>query len=269
MMEDPDNSDVVLGYDFLAPEGHGEIIGGSQREHDINKIIERLKAKGEKIEDYEFYLDTRRYGSVPHGGFGLGVERVIKWICGLENIKDVWIIKGKQPTYRDIDGPTSKYSASTYQERFGSWNRALEAFSDYINSAFEDTNSDKQNRIEDNHSDFNQKARRKTRRDISERMRFSVLLRDGFRCQSCGRSPLKSPGVELQVDHIIPWSKGGETVQSNLQTKCKKCNLGKGNALKNSCLTKRSIVFVNSPLSLNFGRLCQPSSKGKPHVQTI
>jgi 5-methylcytosine-specific restriction endonuclease McrA len=61
-------------------------------------------------------------------------------------------------------------------------------------------------------------------------MRFRILLRDGFRCLSCGRSPITSPGVELHIDHIIPWSKGGETIDDNLQCKCKECNLGKGNA---------------------------------------
>ncbi len=88
MMEDPNNPDVVLGCDFLAPEGCGEIIGGSQREHNIEEIKKRLIEQGEKPELYEFYLDTRRYGSVPHGGFGLGVDRVVRWICGLETIKD-------------------------------------------------------------------------------------------------------------------------------------------------------------------------------------
>ncbi len=88
MMEDPKNRETVQGCDFLAPEGHGEIIGGSQREHDLTKIKQRLLAQGEDPAAYEFYLDTRRYGSVPHGGFGLGVERVVRWICGLESIKD-------------------------------------------------------------------------------------------------------------------------------------------------------------------------------------
>lgn len=88
MREDPQNPDVVLGCDFLAPEGNGEIIGGSHREHDLEKIKQRLREQGEDPAHYEFYLDTRRYGSVPHGGFGLGVERVIKWICGVESIKD-------------------------------------------------------------------------------------------------------------------------------------------------------------------------------------
>lgn len=88
MKEDPKNPDVVLGVDFIAPEGFGEIIGGSEREADIEKIKQRLVAHGENPEHYSFYLDTRKYGSVPHGGFGLGVERVVAWICGLENIKD-------------------------------------------------------------------------------------------------------------------------------------------------------------------------------------
>jgi len=88
MKEDPKNPDVVQGTDFLAPEGYGEIIGGSQREERLEEIKKRLVEMGEKVEEYSFYLDTRKYGSVPHGGFGLGVERLISWICGLENIKD-------------------------------------------------------------------------------------------------------------------------------------------------------------------------------------
>ncbi len=88
MTEDPKNPDVVLGCDFLAPEGYGEIIGGSDREYDIEKIKKRLKEDGEDPKEYEFYLDSRKYGSVPHGGFGLGVERIITWICGFDNIKD-------------------------------------------------------------------------------------------------------------------------------------------------------------------------------------
>ncbi|MAG72958.1 asparagine--tRNA ligase [archaeon] len=88
MTEDPDDPRVVEGCDFIAPEGYGEIIGGSHREHDIEKVKARLVEDGEDPTEYEFYLDTRRYGSVPHGGFGLGVERIISWICGLDSIKD-------------------------------------------------------------------------------------------------------------------------------------------------------------------------------------
>ena len=88
MKEDADNPDVVHGCDFIAPEGYGEIIGGSERESDLEKIKQRLTEMGENPDNYAFYLDTRKYGSVPHGGFGMGVERLISWICHLENIKD-------------------------------------------------------------------------------------------------------------------------------------------------------------------------------------
>lgn len=88
MKEDDKNPEVVHGCDFIAPESYGEIIGGSEREADINKIKKRLIEQGEDPENYSFYLDTRKYGSVPHGGFGMGVERIVSWICKLENIKD-------------------------------------------------------------------------------------------------------------------------------------------------------------------------------------
>ncbi|MBI4896231.1 MAG: asparagine--tRNA ligase [Candidatus Aenigmarchaeota archaeon] len=88
MLEDPKDPRTVQGCDFLAPEGYGEIIGGSQREMNIDKIRERLVEMHENPDNYGMYLDTRRFGSVPHGGFGMGVERIVRWICGFENIKD-------------------------------------------------------------------------------------------------------------------------------------------------------------------------------------
>lgn len=88
MKEDPENPKVVLGFDMIAPEHYGEIVGASQREESIEKLKENLESQGENPENYEFYFDTRRYGSVPHGGYGMGVERVIAWLCGLDTIKD-------------------------------------------------------------------------------------------------------------------------------------------------------------------------------------
>ncbi|MEK6969312.1 MAG: asparagine--tRNA ligase [Nanoarchaeota archaeon] len=91
-MKEPSDSNskkpVVNGVDFIAPEHYGEIIGGSERESDLEEIKRRLQEQGEDCSNYEFYLDTRKYGSVPHGGFGMGVERLISWICGLDSIKD-------------------------------------------------------------------------------------------------------------------------------------------------------------------------------------
>jgi len=85
---DPKKPKTALCFDLLAPEGYGELIGGSERDTDIKELIKSLKAAGEKVENYEFYFDTRRYGSIPHSGFGLGVERLISWICHLDNIRD-------------------------------------------------------------------------------------------------------------------------------------------------------------------------------------
>ncbi len=85
---DPKNPKVAVCFDLLAPEGNHELIGGSERDTNINELIKTLKSKGEKIEDYSYYLDTRKYGSIPHAGFGLGTDRLVKWICGLDNIKD-------------------------------------------------------------------------------------------------------------------------------------------------------------------------------------
>ncbi|RMF05170.1 asparagine--tRNA ligase [Candidatus Woesearchaeota archaeon] len=86
--KDPKDPKTALCFDMLAPEGYGEIIGGSQRSTDIEELKEGLEKEGENPEHYEWYLDLRRYGSVPHSGYGLGVERVVAWICGLDNIKD-------------------------------------------------------------------------------------------------------------------------------------------------------------------------------------
>jgi asparaginyl-tRNA synthetase len=88
MKEVPGHSEVVQGCDFIGPEGYGEIIGGSARETDIEVLKTKLREQGEDPENYQYYLDTRRYGSVPHGGFGMGMERIVTWVCGLENIKD-------------------------------------------------------------------------------------------------------------------------------------------------------------------------------------
>ncbi|MBU0979810.1 MAG: asparagine--tRNA ligase [Nanoarchaeota archaeon] len=86
--EDPKKPGTCLCLDMLAPEGYGEIIGGSQRDTDIESLKKSLKAQGEDPKDYDWYMDLRRFGSVPHAGYGLGVERVVAWLCKLDNIKD-------------------------------------------------------------------------------------------------------------------------------------------------------------------------------------
>ena len=85
---DPKNPKTARCFDMLGPEANGEIIGGSERDINIDELKKSLKAKGEKLEDYSYYFDIHSYGAVPHGGYGLGTERLIKWICGLDTIKD-------------------------------------------------------------------------------------------------------------------------------------------------------------------------------------
>jgi asparaginyl-tRNA synthetase len=88
MKSDPQRPDLALCLDVLAPEGYGEIIGGSQREDDFNKLLERLAQHNLPREPFEWYLDLRRYGSVPHSGFGLGIERTTAWICGIKHLRE-------------------------------------------------------------------------------------------------------------------------------------------------------------------------------------
>jgi len=88
MKETPGKPGTVLCNDCFAPEGYGEIIGGSVREEDIKKLLENLKRAGDDPAGYKWYLDTRKFGSVPHAGFGLGIERLVMWICGLDHIRD-------------------------------------------------------------------------------------------------------------------------------------------------------------------------------------
>jgi len=85
---DPKRPEVTLSVDLQAPEGHGELIGGGQRTHELDDLLKRIKEDGLKEEDYQFYVDLRKYGSVPHAGFGLGLERLIMWICKLDHIRD-------------------------------------------------------------------------------------------------------------------------------------------------------------------------------------
>ncbi|MGA8035938.1 MAG: asparagine--tRNA ligase [Candidatus Acidiferrales bacterium] len=89
MATDPDRPELSLSFDMIAPEGYGEIIGGGERLANYETLLERLRQHGLPQESFEWYLDLRRYGSVPHAGFGLGLERTVAWICGTEHIREV------------------------------------------------------------------------------------------------------------------------------------------------------------------------------------
>jgi len=88
MQPDPDRPEVALCSDLLAPEGYGEISGGSERIHDVDLLESRIREHGLNVGDYQWYLDLRRYGSVPHSGFGIGIERLVTWISGIRHIRE-------------------------------------------------------------------------------------------------------------------------------------------------------------------------------------
>jgi len=88
MESDPEAPNLALCMDVLAPEGYGEIIGGGQRIHDYDKLLARIKEHQLPEEAFRWYLDLRKYGSVPHAGFGMGIERVVAWVCGLEHVRE-------------------------------------------------------------------------------------------------------------------------------------------------------------------------------------
>jgi asparaginyl-tRNA synthetase len=88
MKPDPERPDLALGVDILAPEGYGEIVGGGERLADLDVLLQRIKEHNLPQDAFEWYLDLRRYGSVPHGGFGMGIERFVSWICRLEHVRE-------------------------------------------------------------------------------------------------------------------------------------------------------------------------------------
>ena len=85
---DPEDPSRALGMDMLAPEGYGEIIGGGQREDDLATLEAAITAHGLDLETFDWYRDLRKYGSFPHAGFGLGVERTVAWLCGLKHVRE-------------------------------------------------------------------------------------------------------------------------------------------------------------------------------------
>ncbi len=135
-----------------------------------------------------------------------------------ENILILWQHYGRQPRRAELAFPPSTISQSAYNRRFSSWVSALEHFIEYANA-----NDSPAPKI------ISSRGAKQTGRDPSLRLRFKIMLRDNFTCQRCGASPARQLGVELHIDHIIPWSKGGETTFENLQTLCSSCNLGKSN----------------------------------------
>ncbi len=179
---------------------------------------------------------VRRFGSWPKALELAGLEPSRSKI-GItneelfDNLRELWVALGRQPRYGDVRSPESRYSAGTYAHRFGSWTRALSSFVNWAKAeSVSEIPHGQTTALPENLAPAIETTR--TNRQPSDRQRFSILLRDGFACTSCGASPLSTRGTELHVDHVLPWSKGGETEDANLATKCRQCNLGKGDLLE-------------------------------------
>jgi len=173
-----------------------------------------------------FHYSTviRRFGSWNNAlhlaGLSLSNEVEISDDRLFENLLVLWQHLGRQPRRSELSSPPSTLSQTPYNRRFGSWTASLEAFVNYANDGGIESPSTQTN---------SETTGRTTGRDPSLRLRWHVLQRDRFTCCACGRSPATTAGVELHVDHVVPWSKGGETILNNLQTLCSVCNLGKSN----------------------------------------
>lgn len=207
-----------------APVTDEELLADLRRvseEHKTSKVTQRLYGEFGKFDVTNI---GRRFGTWNKAlnAAGLAASNVINLSdeALFENILVLWQHYGRQPRRSELALPPSTISQSPYNRRFKSWVSALEQFVEYVNA----TEALAPPSRTESRSDS-----RQTSRDPSLRLRFKVLSRDHFTCKQCGASPAKDPSVELHVDHILAWSKGGETAYENLQTLCSKCNLGKSN----------------------------------------
>jgi hypothetical protein len=143
-----------------------------------------------------------------------------------ENLLNLWTHYGRQPRFAELNRSPSTVGSKAYVRRWGGWRGALAAFVQAANQAESSPNS----KADPERSDAPEppSAAVPQARAMSLALRYRILSRDRFRCVACGRSPAKDGNVELHVDHIIPWSRGGGNVEPNLRTLCAQCNLGKG-----------------------------------------
>ena len=229
----------------LETEGHNFYISDQEYIKDLQRVASEIGnttitcGQYEELGKYDRGKLSKRFGSwdkalIAAGLENTGFHRNISYVDLFHEIENMWIRKGSQPTTTDVKNGYSKYSLHAYTEHFGSWRGALQAFVQYIEEANDDEPID-----EESSSDVKdikgepvackeiERPRHKTSRDVNYRLRFKVMHRDNFKCCICGNSPAKDSAIELHIDHIIPWSKGGETIMENLQTLCSKCNLGK------------------------------------------
>ena len=235
----------VLELSNLETKGHNFKVNFTDKDviDDVKRVAFIYNQETITVQEYSAYgrfhssTLTRHYGGwnkiLQLAGMSLNQNRNFTTDEMLEEIERLWMLLGRQPTTTDIKNGISKFSLQSYARRFGGWRGALKAFVAYIDDDLVEDSADKPN--EENLKQTKENIivlnGHSTTRDINLRLRFLVMKRDNFKCCACGASPAKDQSVELHIDHIIPWSKGGETTIDNLQTLCSKCNLGKSDLL--------------------------------------
>jgi len=155
------------------------------------------------------------HGALERAGLQKSIDRNISNEALFRNIVDVWTKLGRQPKFNDLSSEVSAFSSSTYAYRFGGWRNGLRKFVDWANDENVAMEPSEQSDLKS----------RRTPRNVNWRLRAQVLMRDSAKCRLCGATP--ADGAKLQVDHVQPWSKGGETTTDNLQILCEVCNIGK------------------------------------------
>lgn len=163
----------------------------------------------------------KRFGTwnraVSAAGLSLASRRDLPVAELFANLINVWTALGRQPRKREMVHPLSRWTHNPYTRAFSGWLQAMRAFVDYANGPDSTDTAALGPPVQSSRGP----------RDPSLRLKFLVMRRDAFKCKYCGRSPATHAGVVLHVDHVVPWSEGGATTASNLQTLCHRCNLGK------------------------------------------
>jgi 5-methylcytosine-specific restriction endonuclease McrA len=174
---------------------------------------------------------TRHFGSwkvfCEQAGLAPRYQRSVSRQDLFRNLDCVWQELGRQPRAKEMKQPLSPISVSRYQKEFQEpWYNICLGFLSWKSGV---STAEIEAEAQATHSQTTGHSSRTTRREITLSLRYEVLKRDGFRCVKCGRSPATETGVQLHIDHLVPWANGGETVLGNLQCLCSDCNLGKSN----------------------------------------
>ena len=214
-----------MGSSLFTFEDTKPVISDDELLADLRAVATNLGAltlpqqKYRALGHYSTTAIKRRFGTwnaaVAAAGLGEASRRDISSTDLVDNLRDVWMKLGRQPRKREMVKPFSRYTHHPYSERHGGWVNAIRAFLVFVEQA------------EQPRSSAGEPPLARGPRDPSLRLRFLVMRRDSFKCRHCGKSPAMHPGLELHVDHVVAWSKGGVTAAENLQTLCSNCNLGK------------------------------------------